>query len=282
MNKKIIFIMSMFLLLCVSFRVKAQPTIDAQSAILMDSNTGKILYAKSPNDKLPIASLTKIMTAILAIEDGKLDDEVTISKEAASQAPSKLYLQPGDKLTLRCLMYGMLLQSGNDAAYAIAEHIGGNVENFVKLMNQKAKSLGLENTVYYNPSGLPTPRNNYSTASELAKLMRYAMTNATFRKIDGTKTYSCESMNGVPYSFVNHNKLVRQVPYVIAGKTGFTSKAGRTLVSVAKQNGTELIAVTLNDPSDWKDQLNLFKYGFAQYGIKVETPEIRSEENEEE
>ncbi len=282
MKKKIILIISILFVFSILLKVKvnAQVDVSAKSAVLMNGNTGNILFSKSPNLRLPIASLTKIMTAILAIESGDLNAEVTISEEAANQPPSSLNLVAGDRLTLEDLLYGLILQSGNDSAYAIAEYIAGNVDDFVKMMNQKAKTLSMSNTTFTNPSGLNVPDENYSTAASVAKLMRYAMENETFRTIAGTKNYQTSSAFGVPYDWNHKNRLVNQVDYVIAGKTGFTRAAGRTLASAAKKNGVNLIAVTLNDPNDWKDQLNMFKYGFGQFGIDVPTPEIRSDENE--
>lgn len=281
--KKVIFIVSLLFVFSILLKVKvnAQVEVSAKAAVLMNGNTGNIMFSKNPNVRLPIASLTKIMTAILAIENGDLNAEVTISEEAANQPPSSLYMQTGDRLTLEDLLYGLMLRSGNDAAYAIAEYIAGNVDDFVKLMNQKAKSLGMNSTTFNNPSGLNIPDENYSTASDVAKLMRYAMENETFRKINGTKNYQTTSALGIPYNWNHKHRLVNQVDYVIAGKTGFTRAAGRTLASVAQRDGVNLIAVTLNDPNDWRDHLNMFKYGFSQFGIDVPTPEIRADEDEE-
>ncbi|QVK19404.1 D-alanyl-D-alanine carboxypeptidase [Mycoplasmatota bacterium] len=285
MKKKTIFIMSLFLLFCIPFKVNktnAQVSVSAKAAALMNADTGEFMFTQNPNEKLPIASLTKIMTAILALENANLSDEVTISEEAANQPPSSINLTPGDKLTLEDLLYGLILRSGNDAAYAIAEYVAGNVDDFVRLMNDKAKALGMNDTNFSNPSGLPDPRENISTASDVAKLLRYAMENPEFRKIAGTKIYETTSALGIPYKWAHKHRLVNQVDYVTAGKTGFTKAAGRTLASYAKENGISLIAVTLNDPNDWVDHLNMFKYGFGQYGIDVPTPEIRSDGSEEE
>jgi D-alanyl-D-alanine carboxypeptidase len=281
MKKKTIFIVSFLLLITIAFHsktAKAQVTVSAQAASLMNADTGEFLFTKAPNLELPIASLTKIMTAIIAIENGDLNALVTISEEAANQPPSKLYLQPGDSLTLEDLLYGLLLESGNDAAYAIAEYIGGNVENFVQLMNQKAQSLGLYNTTFTNPSGLSEPAPNISTVIDLARLMRYTMQNPSFAKIAGTKSYQTTTTLGVPLEFQHKHRLVQQVDYVIAGKTGYTQASGRTLISYAVSNGIPLITVTLNDPDDWVDHLNMFQYGYSLYGIDVPTPEIRGEE----
>ncbi len=282
MKKKLIFVLSFLLLLCITIKASAQVQTSAKAAALMNADTGEFLYTKNPNTKLPIASLTKIMTAILAIENADISEQVVISKEAANQPPSSIYVQPGDQLTLEDLLYGLILRSGNDAAYAIAEYVAGNVDDFVRLMNQKAKAIGMTNTNFSNPSGLNIPRENISTASDVAKLMQYAMQNKKFREIAGTKVYQTQSALGVPYEWNHKHRLVNQVDYVIAGKTGFTKAAGRTLASYASKNGINLIAVTLNDPNDWEDHLNMFQYGFSLYGIEVPTPEIRSDGSEEE
>ncbi len=280
MKKKLLFTLTFVLLLFVTVKVKyvrAQVDVSATSAALMNADTGEFLFTKNPNLQLPIASLTKIMTAIIAIESGDLNAEVTISEEAANQEPSKINVAAGDRLTLEDLLYGLLLESGNDAAYAIAEYIGGNVENFVRLMNQKARAIGMRNTRFTNPSGLSDPAPNLSTAADLARLMRYAMQNDVFRRIAGTKVYETTSALGVPFHWEHKHRLVQQVDYVIAGKTGFTRASGRTLISYAVADSIPLIAVTLNDPNDWVDHLNMFKYGYSRYGIDVPTPEIRQE-----
>lgn len=282
MKKKILLTLSVLLIATISLKVKAQVPVSAKGAVLMNANTGSVLVGENENQRLPIASLTKIMTAILAIENGNLDTQITISEEAANQPPSSLFLQQGDQLSLEDLLYGLLLRSGNDAAYAIAEHIAGNVDDFVRLMNQKAKAIGMTQTTFSNPSGLPEPDENYASAKDVAKLLRYAMNNPTFKKITGTKIYETQSALGIPYKWANKHRLVNQVDYVIGGKTGYTDAAGRTLASYATKDGVNLIAVTLNDPNDWRDHLNMFKYGFKQSGIDVPTPEIRAEGEDEE
>lgn len=249
-----------------------QPPISAESAIVLDGNTGSIVFEQNAFAELPIASLTKLMTAILAIEATNLNDPVTISAEAAGQSPSSCPLVAGDTLTMRDLLYCLLLRSGNDAAWVIAEYVAGSVPAFVSLMNQKAKALGLNQTVFTNPSGLDIPSSNLSTAYDLARLMRYGLTNPNFRKIIGTKTYQTTSKLGNEYNFVHKHRLLHNVYYVIGGKTGFTRRAGRTLVTAAEQDGQEFIVVTLNDSNDWEDTVNLLEYAFALYGITVDTP----------
>lgn len=251
----------------------AQVNVSAQSAVLLNGNTGQILYEKNAYAQKPIASLTKIMTAIVAIEAADLDAPVTISQEAAGQEPSACPLQAGDVLTLRSLLYCLMLKSGNDAAYAIGEYVAGNVPDFVDLMNKKAQSLNMKQTTYTNPSGLDVPASNISTAYDQTILMRYAMNNEQFREIAGAKVYETTSALGKPYTWIHKNRLVRNVDFVVAGKTGFTRKAGRTLVSVGELDGVELIAVTLNAPDDWADHLKMFEYGYNLLGKDVVIPE---------
>lgn len=250
----------------------AQVDVSAESAILINGNTGDILFEKDAYTPRSIASLTKVMTAIVALEAANLDDQVTISAEAAAQEPSSCPLQAGDTLSLEELLYCLLLRSGNDAAYAIAEYVAGNVDDFVDLMNAKAKSLNMNQTTFTNPSGLDVPASNLSTAYDVALMMQYAMTNEDFREIAGTRLYETTSALGMPYSWLHKHRLVRNVDWITAGKTGFTRKAGRTLVSVAEEDGIQLIAVTLNDSNDWADHLAMFEYGFNLYGKDVVIP----------
>lgn len=284
MKQKILTIISLLIFICLFNNTEiaqAQVTVSAEAAALMNADTGELLFVKEPNKELPIASLTKIMTAILAIENGNLDAIVTFSENAANQPPSKIFVQAGDSLTLRDLLYALLLESGNDVAVAIAEYIAGNVDSFVNLMNQKAQSLGMFNTRFTNPSGLSEPAPNISTARDLAILMRYAMQNNIFREIIGTKTYQTATALGVPLEFQHKHRLVQQVEYVIGGKTGFTQASGRTLISYAVVNNIPLITVTLNAPDDWQDHLKMLKYGYSLYGIDIVIPEIREDSEEE-
>lgn len=284
MKQKILTIISLLIFICLFNNTEiaqAQVTVSAEAAALMNADTGELLFVKEPNKELPIASLTKIMTAILAIENGNLDAIVTFSENAANQPPSKIFVQAGDSLTLRDLLYALLLESGNDVAVAIAEYIAGIVDSFVNLMNQKAQSLGMFNTRFTNPSGLSEPAPNISTARDLAILMRYAMQNNIFREIIGTKTYQTATALGVPLEFQHKHRLVQQVEYVIGGKTGFTQASGRTLISYAVVNNIPLITVTLNAPDDWQDHLKMLKYGYSLYGIDIVIPEIREDSEEE-
>ena len=236
----------------------------ARSAILMDMDSNKILYEKNINEQRSVASISKIMTAVVAIESGKLDDKVTIGREINTSYGSGIYIKEGEVLTLRDLLYGLMLRSGNDAAIAIATYVGGNSTNFVKLMNDKAKKIGMNNTVFNNPSGLDQEKGNYSTAYDMAILASYAMKNNEYKKITSTKKYVLKTNKNV-YSWINKNKLLSLYKYTTGGKTGFTEIAKRTLVSTASRDNMNLVVVTLNDGNDWQDHQNLFEYGFNNY-----------------
>lgn len=243
--------------------------VSSQTAILVDQESGRVLYEKNANKKMRIASITKIMTAILAIESGKLDEKVQVSKRAVYTEGSSIYLKENEKMKLEDLVYGLMLRSGNDSAVAIAEYVGGSVEGFVFLMNQKAQEIGMRNTVFANPHGLDDHENHYSTAYDMALLTRYAMQNEIYRKIAGTKTYRApnpdEKWDRV---WKNKNKLLTGMyEYSTGGKTGYTKRAKRTLVSTATKNNEDLIAVTLNGPDDWNDHIAMFEWGFEQYDL---------------
>jgi serine-type D-Ala-D-Ala carboxypeptidase (penicillin-binding protein 5/6) len=242
--------------------------ISAQSAVLMEQHSGRVLFEKDAHTKRRIASITKIMTAILAIESGKMDDTVTVSERAVHTEGSSIYLKEGEKIKLRDLVYGTMLRSGNDAAVAIAEHVGGSLEGFVFLMNQKAAEIGMRNTHFANPHGLDDSENHYSTAYDMALLMQYAMKNKEFRKISGTKVYRAPAAPGEDWDRVwrNKNKLLTKLyEYCTGGKTGYTKRAKRTLVTTASKGGMNLIAVTLNAPDDWNDHIAMYEYGFDHY-----------------
>lgn len=240
---------------------------NAKAAILMDANSGRVLYGKNIDQQMLIASLTKIMTAIIAIEQGDLNELVTVGPNAVGVEGSSIYLKQGEKLPLSTLLYGLMLQSGNDAAVAIAEHIGGSVEGFVYLMNEKAEYLGLENTHFANPHGLDHPK-HYSSARDLAVLTSYALKNETFREIVKTE------VKVVPWpgekwhrKIYNKNKMLRLYRWADGVKTGYTKRAGRTLVSSATQGEERLVAVTLNDGDDWRESMAMFEYGFKHFDL---------------
>ena len=253
----------LFLILIIPIGVGAIDT-SARSAILMDIDSNRILYEENINEVRSVASISKIMTALLAIESGKLDEVVVVGEEIEKSYGSGIYIKVGEKLILRDLVYGLMLRSGNDAALAIAKYVGGTVEEFVKMMNEKASAIGMKNTTFNNPSGLDQEKGNYSTAYDMAILTSYAMKNEEYKKITGTKKYTLTT-NMNTYSWINKNKLLSIYKYTTGGKTGFTEIAKRTLVSTASKDNTNLVVVTLNDGNDWQDHQNLFEYGFSNY-----------------
>ncbi|WP_085994417.1 D-alanyl-D-alanine carboxypeptidase family protein [Oceanobacillus senegalensis] len=244
---------------------QAAPGVSANNAVLIEQSTGRVLFEKNAYDEESIASITKIMTAIIAIESGKMDEKATASRNAINAEGSSIYLEQGEKMKIEDLVYGLMLRSGNDAAVAIAEHVGGSEEGFVFMMNEKAEWLGMTNTHFDNPHGLDSD-NHYSSAYDMALLTRYAMENEKFREITGTKMYKSDDRT---YSWKNKNKLLTQYyEYSTGGKTGFTKKTGRTLVSTASKGGMDLIVVTLNAPDDWKDHMSLFNWAFENYNME--------------
>lgn len=238
-------------------RVLALST-SATAAILMDVDSGRVLYEQNADRKMLIASTTKIMTALVAIENDTLSDVVTVKRSHMAEG-SSMYLKEGERLTLETLLYGLLLCSGNDAALAIADHVGGGVDNFVDMMNAKAKELGMTGTSFANPNGLDDEK-HYSTARDMAKLAAAAAENETFVRICSTRSVS---VGGRVMS--NHNKLLGMVEGCIGMKTGYTKAAGRTLVSCAQRDGQRLAAVTLQDGNDWLDHSAMLEYGFQTY-----------------
>ncbi len=237
--------------------------ISAQKAILIDGETGRVLYEKDADSRSLIASTTKIMTALLVCEQCNVLDRMRIPKEAVGIEGSSMYLQEGEVLTVQDLLYGLMLHSGNDAAVALAIYCGGTMEGFVQLMNDKAHRLGLKNTHFENPNGLDAPA-HYSTARDLAVLTAYAMKNPIFAQIVSTKTVRAGNR-----SMQNHNKLLWRVEGADGVKTGYTVAAGRILVSSARRNGRRLICVTINDGNDWIDHARLLEDGFSRYQIKT-------------
>ena len=233
--------------------------VSARSAILMDAQTGRVLYEKDADRKGLIASTTKIMTALVVCEQCNVLDRLRIPKEAVGIEGSSMYLKEGEVLTVQELLYGLMLHSGNDAAVALAIYCGGTVEGFVELMNDKARYLGLTGTHFANPNGLDHP-DHYSTARDLAILAAYAMENPIFARTVSTKTLTIGQR-----SMKNHNKLLWTVDGADGVKTGFTRAAGRVLVSGATRDGRRLIAVTIHDPNDWQDHKALLEEGFQNF-----------------
>ena len=259
------FALVLFLMLCIPLSANAAPKTSAKSAILMEAESGRVLYQQNAFVRLPMASTTKIMTAIVAIEAGNIGRTVLVSPEAVGVEGSSIYLYPHEKLTLEQLLYALMLESANDAATAIAIEVAGSVEAFSALMNQKAEALGLTATHFTNPHGLDHEE-HYTTAYDLAKIAAYAMKNDTFRKICGTGriTIPLKETEGTRV-LINHNKLLSRYRGAVGVKTGFTKKSGRCLVSAAERDGMTLIAVTLHAPNDWNDHQSLLDFGFSHY-----------------
>lgn len=237
---------------------------NAKSAVLYQPDLNRVLYSENMEQKLPMASTTKIATAITVIENCNLDETVTVSEEASLTEGSSIWLEKGERMSVEDLLYGLMLSSGNDAAVALCQHLENKGVNFIELMNNIAKKSGAYNTNFENPNGLDS-ENHYTTAYDLARITAYAMKNDTFRKIVSTKKKSISWENS-KYNRVlnNHNKLLKMYKWCTGVKTGYTKKDGRCLVSSAMKNGNELIAVTLNDPDDWNDHINMLNYGFDQ------------------
>ncbi len=258
---KKIFVMVVFLLFPVV--VKAY---SARNIIAMDMDTNRVLYGESIHDQHLIASITKIMTAIVAIENGNLEELVEINDVVLKSFGSGIYVEVGEKISLKDLLYGLMLRSGNDAALAIADYVGGSVDDFVRLMNLKASEIGMKNTQFINPHGLENNKGegNLSTAYDMALLSSYAMQNERYQEIVKTKNYVAKS-DKKTYSWTNKNKLLNTYEYTTGGKTGFTEKARRTLVSTASKDDKNVTIVTLNDGNDWADHETLYESVFNSY-----------------
>ena len=242
----------------------AEISVSAKGAILIDALTKQVFYEKNIHQKLPMASTTKIMTVLLTIESGNLDKEITFTKDMIAEG-SNMGLKIGDSVSLYSLCVGMMLSSGNDAANAAAISIGGNIPDFCKLMNKKAKELGMKNTSFETPSGLDGD-NHYSTPYDMALLAIYAMKNDTFRELASAKSKRISF--GTPKrecTYYNHNKLLSSYKGAVGVKTGFTKKSGRCLVSMAERDGASLVCVTLHASDDWNVHKKLFDFGFSEY-----------------
>lgn len=241
---------------------------NAKASALIDVESGRILYSNNGDTSMRIASLTKIMTAIVAIEHGKLTDMVKVSKRAAGREGSSIYLQLGEEMSLSNMLYGLMLRSGNDAATAIAEHVGGSEDGFVHLMNEKAIFLGLTHSQFKNPHGLDE-EGHYSSANDLAKLTAYALKNKVFKEIVSTKEKKVPNPHDSwDYKYINKNKMLGMYEGADGVKTGYTKKALRCLVSSATREGQQLVAVTINDSDDWIDHRKMLDWGFQFYPLQ--------------
>ncbi len=257
--KKII----LLLLLLIPFNIKA---LSASSYIVMDMDSGRVLEGKNTDKVSLIASTTKILTAITAMEYGNLDDVVKINEDILKAYGSGIYVQVGEELTLDDLLYGLMLRSGNDAALAIASYVGDSVDNFVFMMNEVAKKIGMKDSYFVNPSGLEENDGsaNKSTVYDMALLTKYAMNNENYRRIVSTKEIIVKSSYKT-YRWINKNKLLSSYKYCTGGKTGYTKKAHRTLVTTASKDNMNLIVVTFNDGNDFKDHKDLYEKYFNNY-----------------
>lgn len=270
--KKIRFVLTIIFVLCLSVpSYGEEPSVYAQGAVLMEYETGRVLWQKDMEKELPMASTTKIMTAIIAIESGKTEETVEISQRAASAPKVKMGLIKGEKYKLNDLLYPLMLVSANDSAVAIAEHIGTTVEGFAEMMNSKAKDIGAYNTEFVTPNGLDRD-NHHSTAYDMALITRYAIKNEKFVDIINTPSKEITSLEGRRFEFYNKNRLLREYEGALGVKTGFTGKAGNCFAGAAKRNGMTLISVvlasgwgSLGKERKWSDTKALLDYGFENF-----------------
>lgn len=236
----------------------------AHSMTVIDTDTNRILYQKNGNEKNLIASITKIMTAVIAIESGKINEIVEVDDTVFKAYGSGIYIKPGEEMSLLDMTYGLMLRSGNDAAMMIAKYVSGDIDKFVEAMNDKAQKIGMKNTKFCNPHGLDEECENISTSNDMALLSSYAIQNDIYKKIVSTKKYKLTT-NKNTYVWNNKNKLVRTYKYTTGGKTGFTKKARRTLVTNASKNNLNISIVTLNDGNDFQDHKDAYVYIFKNY-----------------
>lgn len=254
----------LFVLICsLVIYFSAVKSADASYAVI-DAETGRLLLGSDAHAQMPIASLTKMWTALVAIENSNLSDKVVISKQAALSEGSSIYLESGETITVETLLYGLMLRSGNDAAYALAEQSGGSIEGFIDLMNEKAALYGLKKTNFMNPSGLHHDL-HLSSAYDTAMMLKIALENDTFRKITSTVNYKSSEKNGVTWQ--NKHRLVQEQNGAVAGKTGFTKAAGRTLATYFEEEQKKVIVVTLRESNDWHVHKQLANHVFSQYDV---------------
>ena len=261
LKKLIALLVSIIIILSMQVCALAETEVSAHSAVLMCADTGEILYEKNPDEHMLIASTTKMMTAIIAIENCAMDEAVKIDTEWCCIEGSSMYLEAGKEYTVKELLSGMMLTSGNDAAMALACYISGSAAEFAVLMNEKAGELGMTESSFENPHGLDGEK-QYSTARDMAVLAKYCMENDMFKEIVSMKSVTIGEL-----TFINHNKLLWNCRGCIGVKTGYTIAAGRTLVSCCERSGMRLICVTLNAPEDWDDHMALYDWGFSAYSL---------------
>ena len=255
--------------------IAAAPDVSARSAILIAPQTGDVLFEHNADQRMPIASLTKVMTAVVVLEKSSLSEVVSVAPEACGIEGSSIYLVPGEKLTVAQLLYAVMLRSANDAAAALAIHVAGSIEAFVSLMNEKVAALGLDDTSFSNPHGLDG-EDHYSTARDLAELTEYALDVPGFRNLVSCKRCNVPFKDDTEMRYLkNHNRLLFTYNGCIGVKTGYTKTAGRCLITAAERDGVLLVAVTLNDPNDWRDHEALLDFGFESvFRIELKGKEI--------
>ena len=246
--------------------INSFPKMSAESYIVVDAGTGEVLFEENSSEKLPIASITKMMTALVVVENTEdISKVVTVDSESCGIEGSSVNLYKGEKISVRDLLYALMLESANDAAVCLARSVSGSVEAFANLMNEKASALGMTNSHFMNPHGLEDAE-HYSTAYDMALLWQEALKNDFLCQLVATKTYKMALDGKDGYRFLsNHNKLLKNYEPCIGGKTGFTKSAGRCLVTVCEKDGVKLITVTLNDPNDWEDHKSITDYAFSLY-----------------
>lgn len=254
-------------------RAEEEPQVSAKGAVLMEASTGRVIWSQGGEERLSMASTTKIMTALLTLEQPGLDELFTVNPQAIKVEGTSMGLTEGAQATLRTLAAGMLLASGNDAANAAAVRIAGTQADFVMMMNRRAAQLGMKDTNFETPSGLDG-QSHYSTARDMALLARAALQNEDFRAICSQSSMKLSYGNPPADRWLsNHNRLLKEYPGCIGLKTGFTKKSGRCLVSAAEREGVTLICVTLSDPNDWQDHTELLDWGFSKVVLAPDRPE---------
>ena len=261
--KKVLVILLLFLIPLNVF-CKEDTFDTAKSSIVMDLDSGRVLYENNADEERLIASITKIMTCIIAIEQGDLDSDVEAGDEILKMYGTSIYLELNEKMKLIDLLYGLMLRSGNDASVVIAKEVAGTEEKFVEMMNEKAKEIGMTNTTFSNPHGLDEETKNYSTARDMAILSRYAYKNKTYRKIIGTEEYRVKTDNK-SYLWYNRMKLLGDYKYCTGGKNGYTPSAGKTLVTTHKKGNLKITVVTLYDNDEYNNHERLAEYAFDNY-----------------
>ncbi len=272
--RKFAYVFFLMLVFTVTFSISLYAVdISAKGAVLIEAQSGEIVLGKNENVSLPMASTTKIMTALVVLDSIDLDTAVKIEPYMTNIEGSSIYLKEGEELTVLELLYALMLESANDAAVALAYTVGGSIEAFAEMMNEKAISLGLTSTHFTNPHGLDD-KEHYTTPYELGVIATYAMKNPVFREIVSTYKKAIPLNNGEGTRvLINHNRLLRLYDGAIGIKTGFTKRCGRCLVSCAERDGVMLVCVTLNAPNDWQDHTKMLDYGFSQYvNIKLASP----------